>query len=361
MSKENISQKERNMDKAGANIMDEFGGNHDKKHGNKTGEPKTGRDMESGDRVSIRGRTARRMVKLANHFPVPGGLERRETIRQRLNEREKKWECPEGLVLKEIAMEHFNMELLTGTDTVSDGIILQLHGGGYYRKMHNTYRATAGLYRELSRGFDVLSIDYRVAPKHPFPAALEDALAAYEWILTMDYNPDKIFVVGDSAGGGLALALCLYLRDYEMRLPRGIITMSAWTDLTKSGESYHENFDIDPIFGGSTDTLVYMDGYYKDLDPEEPYISPINGDFTGFPPMLMQVGEYEMLLSDTLTIVEKAKKSGVRVKGHIYKGMFHVFQLGLLLYPESREAWKEAGVFIRKLSKSEAVKGKKDV
>lgn len=312
-----------------------------------------GEDKVSGDKVSIRGRTARKVVKLANHFPVPGGPQRREFLRQRINERERKWECPEGFLLKEIEMEHFTMELLTGTDNTSDGIILQLHGGGYYRKMHNTYRAMAGLYREISKGFDVLSIDYRVAPEHPFPAALEDALAAYEWILTMDYNPDKIFVAGDSAGGGLALALCLYLRDYDIRLPKGIITMSAWTDLTKSGESYKENFDIDPIFGGSKDTLVYKEGYYKDSDPANPYISPINGDYRGFPPILMQVGEYEMLLSDTLTIVDKARQAGVKVKEHIYRGMFHVFQMGMLMYPESRDAWKEVGRFIRNLSKSD--------
>lgn len=157
--------------------------------------------------------------------------------------------------------------------------------------------------------------------------------------------------MGDSAGGGLALALCLYLRDYDIRLPRGIITMSAWTDLTKSGESYQENFEIDPIFGGTKNSLVYKEGYYKDSDPENPYISPINGDYHGFPPMLMQVGEYEMLLSDTLTVAEKARKAGVPVKEHMYNGMFHVFQMGLLLYPEAKEAWIEVGRFIRKLSK----------
>lgn len=313
---------------------------------------KENKDKVNGSKVSIRGRTARKMVKLANHFPVPGGAEGREYFRQQMNEREKKWECPEGLVLKEIPMEYFTMELLSGEKESGDGIVLQLHGGGYYRKMHNAYRNMAGLYREVSKGFDVLSVDYRVAPEHPFPAALEDALSAYEWILANAYNPDRVFVAGDSAGGGLALALCLYLRDHQMQMPKGIITMSAWTDLTKSGESYQENFDIDPIFGGSMDTLVYKEGYYKDSNPEIPYISPVNGDFTGFPPMLMQVGEYEMLLSDTLAIVEKAKQAGVKAKGHIYRGMFHVFQMGLLLYPEAKEAWTEIGRFIRSLSKT---------
>ena len=312
------------------------------------------------ERISIRGRTARRMVRIANHFPLGKG--HAGELRMRLSERERMWHCPEHLELLQLKMDNFSMELLQSKHNASEenaaagkGIILQLHGGGYYGKLHNTYRSMAGLYHELSNGFDVLSIDYRVAPEHPFPAALEDALAAYQWILEKGYDKEQIFLAGDSAGGGLALALCLYLRDHLMPLPRGIVTMSAWTDLTKSGESYEEKFDIDPIFGGSRDTLVYKEGYYKDDTPENPYISPILGDYTGFPPMLMQVGEFEMLLSDTLTVAEKARNAGVCVKEHTFKGMFHVFQMGLLMYPEAKEAWVEVGHFIRKLSKNRGV------
>lgn len=313
-------------------------------------------------RTSIRGRTARKMVRLANHFPLFGTKAQRGELRMKLSEREKIWECPAHLQLEVIQMENFIMELLkknrsglpdneADEEKGTEGIILQLHGGGYYGKLHNTYRDMAGLYNEISNGMDVLSIDYRVAPEHPFPAALEDAVAAYQWILEQGYSSDRLFVAGDSAGGGLTLALCLYLRDHGIRLPAGIVTMSAWTDLTKSGESYEENFDIDPIFGGTKDSLVYNDGYYKGEDPENPYISPINGDYSGFPPMLMQVGEYEMLLSDTLEVAKKAREKGVLVKEHVYTGMFHVFQMGLLLYPEAKEAWVEVGRFIRKLSK----------
>ncbi|MCI8508580.1 MAG: alpha/beta hydrolase [Lachnospiraceae bacterium] len=315
-------------------------------------------------KTSIRGRTARKMVRLANHFPLFGNKAQNGEIRMKLSEREKIWECPAHLQLEVIGMENFRMELLKKRDNrnglpdnasggveSAGGIILQLHGGGYYGKLHNTYRDMAGLYNEISNGMDVLSIDYRVAPEYPFPAALEDAVAAYQWVLDQGYNTEKLFVAGDSAGGGLALSLCLYLRNHGLKLPAGIITMSAWTDLTKSGESYEENFDIDPIFGGTKDSLVYKEGYYKGENPENPYISPINGDFSGFPPMLMQVGEYEMLLSDTLEVVKKAREKGVLVKEHVYGGMFHVFQMGLLLYPEAKEAWVEAGRFIRKLSK----------
>ena len=316
------------------------------------------------DRISIRGRTARKMVKVANHLPLPGGQSQAGQLRAKLYQRERMWECPEHLDLSVISMEHFTMELLSRKREMEDtenntddwklpGIVLQLHGGGYYGRMHNTYRDMAGLYNEISKGYDVLSVDYRVAPEHPYPAALEDALAAYQWIMERGYPLEKLIVAGDSAGGGLALALCLYLRDHDIPLPAGIITMSAWTDLTKSGESYQENFDIDPIFGGTMDSLVYQEGYYKDSNPEIPYISPVNGDYHGFPPMLMQVGEYEMLLSDTKTVARHAMDAGVTVKEHIYPGMFHVFQMGLLLYPEAKEAWIEVGRFIRYLRKIE--------
>lgn len=316
------------------------------------------------DRISIRGRTARKMVKVANHLPLPGGQSQAGQLRAKLYQRERMWECPEHLNLSVISMEYFTMELLSRKREMEDtenntddwklpGIVLQLHGGGYYGRMHNTYRDMAGLYNEISKGYDVLSVDYRVAPEHPYPAALEDALAAYQWIMERGYPLEKLIVAGDSAGGGLALALCLYLRDHDIPLPAGIITMSAWTDLTKSGESYQENFDIDPIFGGTMDSLVYQEGYYKDSNPEIPYISPVNGDYHGFPPMLMQVGEYEMLLSDTKTVARHAMDAGVTVKEHIYPGMFHVFQMGLLLYPEAKEAWIEVGRFIRYLRKKE--------
>ncbi len=311
------------------------------------------------DKTSIRGRAARHVVRLANHVPLYKGSSME--LRMKLSEREHIWQCPKHMELVNIARPEYTMELLrkrkpspehTDVGSINDkhaeGIILQLHGGGYYGRLKNTYRDMAGLYHEVSGGLDVLSIDYRVAPKHPFPAALEDAVDAYQWILAQGYAPESIFVVGDSAGGGLALALTMYVRDHGIALPRGIVTMSAWTDLTMSGVSYQENFDIDPVFGKQEDSLIFQDGYVADAAPEHPYISPLLGDFHGFPPMLMQVGEYEMLLSDTLSVAKKARAAGVSVREHTYSGMFHVFQMGMCMYPEAKQAWKEVGVFLRK-------------
>ena len=300
--------------------------------------------------VSLRGRTARKVVEVANHLPVLGHMSQNGELQARRNEREKEWKCPEGYTLIHVDPECFTMELLRPAEHTEETgeryVILQLHGGGYYNRIHNTYRDAAVWYSESGGGMDVLSIDYRTAPEDPYPAALQDALEAYQWLLEQGYLPKHIVVAGDSAGGGLSLALTLYLKDHQFPLPGGIVTMSAWTDLTKSGDSYRDNFDKDPIFGGSRDTLVYKEGYYAEHDPADPYISPIYGDYNGFPPMLMQVGEREMLLDDTLEVAAKAKEAGVLVRKHVYPGMFHIFQMGFHLFPEAEEAWSEVEQFL---------------
>ena len=187
-----------------------------------------------------------------------------------------------------------------------------------------------------------------MAPEHPFPAALEDAVYAYRWLTgERGYAPEQIVVAGDSAGGGLALALIHYLKDHKMPLPAGVVTMSAWTDLSLGGESYDTMYELDPLFGNSRHSMIYECSYIGDADVTDPYISPLYGDFTGFPPMLMQVGEHEMLLSDTIEAARKAREAGGRVRVSVYGEMFHVFQMCLNLIPESREAWAEVGEFLR--------------
>ena len=187
-----------------------------------------------------------------------------------------------------------------------------------------------------------------MAPEHPYPAALEDAVYAYRWLLEeKKYQPSQIVVAGDSAGGGLALALCLYAKDHGLPLPAGIITMSPWTDVSLSGASYEENYTIDPLFGNSKENMLYQCSYIGNANPKNPYLSPLFGDFEGFPPMLMQVGAYEVLLDDTRAVAKKARAEGVKVRCSVYDGMFHVFQMGLDLIPESREAWEEVAEYLR--------------
>ena len=163
----------------------------------------------------------------------------------------------------------------------------------------------------------------------------------------MAVSPEQIVIAGDSAGGGLALALCLYAKDHALPLPAGIITMSPWTDVTLSGASYEENYTIDPLFGNSKENMLYQCSYIGNADKKDPYLSPLFGNFEGFPPMLMQVGAYEVLLDDTRAAAKKAREEGVKVRCSVYDGMFHVFQMGLDLIPESREAWEEVGEYLR--------------
>lgn len=142
------------------------------------------------------------------------------------------------------------------------------------------------------------------------------------------------------------MCLCMYLKKQNRPLPGGLIAMSPWTDLTASGESYVENYEKDPLFGNTRDSLIYNKDYVQHEDVTNPFISPLFGSFKGFPPMLIQVGSYEMLLSDSVSVARKAKEQGVKVRLSIYEEMFHVFQMAMLLLPESKKAWAEVGKFL---------------
>ncbi|HIX15724.1 MAG TPA: alpha/beta hydrolase [Candidatus Hungatella pullicola] len=296
-------------------------------------------------KISVRGNLVRDMMKNVMETslkqPIQSGQLRRNPV-------EPAWICPPGYGYEIIEMEEFSMEFLQPEGIFTGRVILQLHGGGYIGPMKNIYRRFAVRYSKISYGGDVLTVDYRVAPEHPYPAALEDALAAYMWLLEeKGYQPRNVVIAGDSAGGGLSLALGLYLRDHGYPMPAGFILMSPWTDLTNSGESYEENYHLDPLFGNSRDNMLFHSSYIGQEDPKNPYISPMFGQFHGFPPALFQVGSYEVLLSDTLAAAGKMKEAGVKRRVSVYEGMFHVFQMALDLIPESQEAWKEAEEFLR--------------
>ncbi len=309
--------------------------------------------QEQQESVSQEGQIVRDMLAHVTNGRLIGKKIKSGELRKRLVE--SPWKVPECFNMTEVDMGEFDMKLLSSKKNPNaEYVILQLHGGGYVGAVRNAYYVFAGLYNEVSKGCSVLTPDYRVAPENPYPAALEDALAAYYWLLSQNYWGDQILLAGDSAGGGLAMALCMYLRDHNMPMPGGIIAMSPWTDLTASGESYETNYTKDPLFGNTRDSMIYNNEYPGDHSPTEPYISPLFGDFHNFPPMLIQVGSIEMLLSDSISVAEKAKKQGVKVRLSVYEGMFHVFQMAYMGIPESRKAWAEAGKFIETLSYIEA-------
>ena len=298
--------------------------------------------------VSQRGKVVSRMISYISNESLMGKSLKTGELRKKM--KEPVWTVPEPFNVTSFEMEGFSMKMLSSKENPDlDHVILQLHGGGYMGSIRNAYYVFAGLYNEVSKGMNVLCPDYRVAPENPYPAALEDAVASYKWLLTRGYKAENIVVAGDSAGGGLAMALCMYLRDNNLPMPGGLIAMSPWTDLTASGASYDENFDKDPLYGGTRESLIYINAYPGDHDKTDPYISPAFGSFKDFPPMLIQVGSNEMLLSDSEVVAAKARDEGVKVRYHVYEGMFHVFQMAYTAIPESKKAWIEVGKFFEVL------------
>lgn len=297
------------------------------------------------DKVSLRGRLVRDMIRNT----MDSAMGRRiQTGELRKNPVEPAWICPPDYDYEIVEQKNFVMEYLRPVQVNTGRVVLQLHGGGYIGPMKNIYRDFAVCYSKQSMGGDVLTIDYRVAPEYPYPAALMDALTAYQWLLEeKKYASEKIVIAGDSAGGGLALALAMYLRDHNQKMPAGLVLMSPWTDLTCSGESHGTNFHRDPQFGNTTDNLLHNSVYIGEADPKDPYLSPLFGEFWGMPPVLMQVGSEEVLLSDTLVVADKLRAVKSKRRVSVYDGMFHVFQMALRLIPESREAWEEVGAFLQ--------------
>jgi acetyl esterase/lipase len=309
-------------------------------------------EARDNENVSIQGRVVADLISHFTNDLAIGKKIKSGELRKRLSE--PPWKVPDCFTMTHIDMDDFTMKFLESRENPgTDRVILQLHGGGYTGAVRNAYYVFAGLYNEVSRGCSVLTPDYRVAPEDPFPAALMDAVASYRWLLDQGWFGEQIIVAGDSAGGGLAMALTMYLKDHRMPMPGGLIAMSPWTDVTASGESYETNYDKDPLFGNTRDSLIYVNDYPGDHDPMDPYISPLFGDFRGFPPMLIQVGSIEMLLSDSVNVAAKARQQGVKVRLSVYEGMFHVFQMAYLNIPESKRAWAEAGKFIDILRRDE--------
>lgn len=296
---------------------------------------------------TVAGRVLSDLMYRFTHNLEIGKKIRMGELRKQYDKVEPEWKAPDGYNMTHFDLKNFSMKLLSKKENPNfDKVILQLHGGGYIGAIYNNYYNMAVWYSEAADGICVLSPDYRVAPENPYPAALEDAVDSYQWLLDKGFRADQIILAGDSAGGGLSMALTMYLRDHDMPLPCGIVAMSPWTDLTASGESYRLNYELDPLFGNTKESMIYINDYPGDHDSKDPYISPIYGNFRDFPPMLIQVGSTEMLLSDSVTVAGMADIAGVDVRLSVYDDMFHVFQMAGNLLPESKKAWEEIGHFL---------------
>ncbi|MGH7865731.1 MAG: alpha/beta hydrolase, partial [Candidatus Binataceae bacterium] len=191
-----------------------------------------------------------------------------------------------------------------------------------------------------------LALDYRLAPEHPFPAAVEDAVAAYRWLLERKIPANKIVIAGDSAGGGLTVAALVAARAAKLAMPAAAVCISPWTDLACTGESFETKASIDPMV--ARDALIQMaKQYIGELDPRTPLASPLYADLRGLPPMLIHVGAAEVLLDDSTRLAERARSVGVEVNIEVWDDMVHVWHVFAPLLPEGQRAIDVVGKFVR--------------
>lgn len=255
------------------------------------------------------------------------------------------WAPPEEYTLDRFIKDGVIMEELQPV-IPSDKVVLMLHGGGYAGRLADNHNNFVINYSKANKNSAVLSLDYKTSPDYTYTDTIGDVIYAYNYLLDKGYSAENIVLAGDSAGGGLALASALYLRDHNLPLPGGIITMSAWTNLACDSDSYETNSDVDSFFGANDVLPMAAKAYARDADVTNPYISPYYGDFTGMPPILMQVGSYEMLYNDSKDIADRFPEI---ITLQVYPGMFHDFQMLKGRASQADKAWEEIEVFLKGL------------
>ncbi len=207
----------------------------------------------------------------------------------------------------------------------SKDVVLYLHGGAYVFGLTAVHRAYLSRFAAATHT-NVLAVDYRLAPEHPFPAALEDVITTYQWLIAEGTSPSQIVIAGDSAGGGLALAAIAALRDADEPLPACAVCISPWVDLTMSCQSIHSKAPSDPILSRAA-LAPCAEAYAGSYQKDHPLISPLFANLTGFPPVLIHVGSDEILYDEAVQIKDRGLAAGVDVNSKTWEGLFHVFQL----------------------------------
>jgi monoterpene epsilon-lactone hydrolase len=251
---------------------------------------------------------------------VPAGI---DVVAERIGEMHAEWIQPAG--------------------AARDRVALYTHGGGYVTGNCADHRMHVGKLVQAS-GTPALLFDYRLAPEHPAPAAVEDTLTAYQWLLGTGVSASNIVLAGESAGGGLCLAALVAIRDRGLPMPRAAVASSPWLDLACTADSYRRNADSDISLLGSWS--VWSRYYVGAGDPRHPWISPIHADLGGLPPLLIQVGTREIMLDDCTRFAERARAAGVDVTLRVWDGMVHCFAFFAPLFEEATAGMQELGSFI---------------
>src|SRR5262245_56514447 len=244
--------------------------------------------------------------------------------------------CTVPVVCRPVLAGGVDAEWIVPADAPADKAILYFHGGGFRLGSIASHRDLIARLAQAS-GTRVLAINYRLAPEHRFPAALEDALAAYDWVREQGLKPENIVLAGDSAGGNLVLTTMLSLRDRGEPLPAAGVLMSPWTDLAASGESYQSRAAADPIHQRPMILALAKAYLGENGDFRNPLASPLYADLSGLPPLLIQAGDRETVRDDATMLAEKAKAAGVDTELQVWDGLIHVFQMFPEI-PQAREA-----------------------
>lgn len=255
----------------------------------------------------------------------------------------------EGTSAKEVDAGGVPAIVVTRDAGQDDPTFLYFHGGGYRIASALAYRSYGSHLASACKARVVL-VDYRLAPENPFPAAVDDAVASYRWLLDDGVPANRIILGGDSAGGGLTAALLLAAKQQGLPLPAGAVCLSPWVDLTITADSYDTRKDTDKMFGREA-ALAARELYLGDHDPTDPLASPVFGEWSGMPPLLIQVGDTESLLDDAARLAATAAAAGVDVEHHVYPDMPHVWQLNYPAYPEAVDAVNEIAAFIARVTR----------
>jgi len=258
---------------------------------------------------------------------------------------ERVFPTPADVAVEVVSAPERPAEWLRPPGARADAAVLYLHGGGYVIGSPRSHRHLAAAIARAA-GTAALLVDYRLAPEHAFPAALEDAVAAYQWLLARGLAPERVVVAGDSAGGGLTVATLLVLRDRALPRPGAGVCISPWVDLTCSGATYATRRDVDPIVTREGVTMMAQ-AYVGAGDPKASLVSPLYADLRGLPPLLVQVGSDEVLLDDAVGLGERARAAGVDVTLEEWPSMVHVWHWFLPMLDEAQRAIDGIGAFVR--------------
>lgn len=251
---------------------------------------------------------------------------------------------PDGIEIKPVMINGMYAEWIMPKESKKEKVMFFIHGGGYVSGSCSDHRVHAS---KFVKGANIGAIlfNYRLAPEHTFPAALDDSVKAYQWLLTQGVLSSNVVFIGDSAGGGLCLATLLALRDQSIPLPGAAVALSPWTDLRCTGESYQSN--ARKCLSPDGTWSAFSKHYVGNHDPGLPWISPLYGDLHGLPPLLIYAGGDEILLDDSVHFAEKAKDAGVNVTMRVGKGLFHCYPVCAPLFPEATQAMNEICSFIK--------------